>query len=574
MTSPSPDALSDSVARSEPADSYEVLIVGGGASGLLSAIELGRWGVRCLVVDDKPGPGTHPQANANASRTMEHYRRLGFAAEFRAVGLPADYPTDVTYFTTFDGYEIARFRQPSRAEAVAIADSREHLRSWHTPELPHRASQLFLEPILADQADAQPSVNVRFGCRCVAIEVGGEHVSAVVEDTTTGEQSRVRASWLLGCDGPRSTVRRELGIALAGKAGVVRDFLGGQMYSVYFRAPHFWHDIQPNRTWQHWSLAEGRRSILTAINGVDTFSGHVQLAPGEEIEPEVALARVTRAFGRDTEVELISATQWTAGNHLVAERYRSGRAILVGDAAHVFTPTGGMGYNTGVDDVANLAWKLAAVARGWAGPDLLDTYESERRPAAERTMQFSTEVADSIGRMPVPADIEEPGGAGEQARAELRQQLLAHALFEFDIPGVQLGVRYNHSPIIVPDGSPDTPDDPNVYVPTARPGARLPHFWLADGSALFDRLGIGFTLRTTTAVDGGVETFVKAARHARIPLAVLDLSAEPTAAAFEARAVLVRPDQHVAWRGDPSAVDAAAVLALSTGWSSPDFLNV
>jgi 2-polyprenyl-6-methoxyphenol hydroxylase-like FAD-dependent oxidoreductase len=565
--------VSDKVARPDPVEAYDVLIVGGGASGLLSAIELGRWGVRCLVVDDKPGPATHPQANANASRTMEHYRRLGFAAEFRAVGLPADHPTDVTYFTTLAGYEIARFRQPSRAEAVAIADSHEDLRSWHTPELPHRASQLFLEPILAKHARAQHSVDVRFGCRCVAIEVGSEQVSAVVENTTSGERSTVRASWLLGCDGPRSTVRRQLGIAMVGRTGVVRDFLGGQMYSIYFRAPHFWRDIQPNRTWQHWSLAEGRRSILTAINGIDTFSGHVQLAAGEVIEPEVALARVTRAFGRDTEVELISATRWTAGNHLVAERYQSGRAILVGDAAHIFTPTGGMGYNTGVDDVANLAWKLAAVAQGWASPGILDTYESERRPMAERTMAFSAEVADRIGRMPVPANIEDPGEAGEQARADLREKLLAHALFEFDIPGVQLGVRYNDSPVIVPDGSPDTPDDPNVYVPTGRPGARLPHLWLADGSALFDRLGIGFTLLTMTVGDG-LEAFVKAAGHAGIPLAVLDLSAEPAAEMLDAEAVLVRPDQHVAWRGDTSAVDAAAVLAVVTGWSSPDSPNV
>ncbi|WP_154756248.1 FAD-dependent monooxygenase [Amycolatopsis pithecellobii] len=564
--------MSDIDSRPEPAGQYDVLIVGGGASGLLSAIELGRWGLRCLVIDDKQGPATHPQANANASRTMEHYRRLGFAAEFRETGLPADYPTDVTYFTTFGGSEIARFRQPSRAEAVAIADSHESLRSWHTPELPHRASQLFLEPILAEHARAQRSVDVRFDRRCVDIEVVGEQVSAVVEDTRTGEQSRVRGNWLLGCDGPRSMVRRHLGVSLTGKAGVVRDFLGGQMYSIYLRAPHFWRDIQPHRTWQHWSLAEGRRSILTAINGIDTFSGHVQLAPGEEIEPEEALARVTRAFGRDTEVELISATKWTAGNHLIAERYRSGRVILVGDAAHIFTPTGGMGYNTGVDDVANLAWKLAAVQQGWGSPGLLDTYESERRPMAERTMRFSTEVADSIGGMPVPANIDDPGAAGDQARAELREKLLAHARFEYDIPGIQLGVRYTNSPITVPDGSPDTPDDPNVYLPTARPGARLPHFWLADGHALFDRLGIGFTLLTTTG-DADVEAFADAARHAGIPLAILDLGHEPEAKILDAAAVLVRPDQHVAWRGDPAAVDAAAVLAVATGWSSPHSTN-
>lgn len=542
----------------------EVLVVGGGASGLLSAIELGRWEIDALVVDDKLGPSRHPQANANSARTMEHYRRLGFASEFRALGMPDDHATDVTYFSTFGGYEIARFEQPSRARALEIAGRHETLGTWHTPELPHRCSQLYLEPLLAEHARAQASVDLEFGWSCGEVVVEDDHVRAVLHDVRTGETREVRAEWLLACDGPRSGIRRQLGISLRGKGGVVRDFLGGQMVSVFLRAPDFHRRLAGGRSWQHWSLAPGRRSILTSINGVDTYSGHVQLAPGEDISDAEALRRVVDTFGFDTEVSLISATRWTAGNHLVAERYRSGRAILVGDAAHVFTPAGGMGYNTGVDDVANLAWKLAAVIRRFGDPGIIDTYEQERRPAALRNMAFSTEVADVIGSVSVPPDVDEPTRAAAAGREALRDELLALARFEFDIPGIQLGLRYDGSPLVVDDGSEPTPDDPNVFVPTARPGARLPHVWLRDGRALFDTLGMGFTV-LLLGPGADPSAFTAAAERLGVPLAVVQLGDEPDAKILDAPAVLVRPDQHVVWRGDLAGADASAILATALG---------
>jgi 2-polyprenyl-6-methoxyphenol hydroxylase-like FAD-dependent oxidoreductase len=544
-------------AQDRETDEFEVVIVGGGASGLLSAIELGRWGIRCVVVDDKPGPSRHPQANANAARTMEHYRRLGFAEEFRRTGMPADYPSDITYFTTFHGHEVARFEMPSRAQAQEMATTHTTWGTWFTPELPFRCSQLYLEPILARLAAEEPSVDVRFDWRCAEISQSEDDVVAVVEHTGSGETRTLRGQWLLGCDGARSMVRRTLGIELAGEAGVERDFLGGQMFSLFVRAPEFNGGVVPKPSWSQWSLTP--RSIFTSINGVDTFSGHVQLKPGEQVSEEEALARITSAFGIDTPVEVISAARWTAGNHLVAERYRSGRILLVGDAAHVFTPTGGMGYNTGVDDVANLAWKLAAVQQGWGEAELLDTYEVERRPAARRNMAFSTAVADSIGRLAVPPEVVEDTEAGQAARDRLRTTLLDHARFEFDIPGIQLGVRYDGSPLIVSDDTPLPPDDPNVYLPTAKPGGRVPHVWLADGRSLLDALGQGFTL-LVTGPEAGVDRWESAAAALGVPLDVVDLRTEQAAAVLDAPAVLTRPDQHVAWRGRLTDVDPMEVL--------------
>jgi len=539
------------------AGEFEVVIVGGGASGLLSAIELGRWGIRCVVVDDKPGPSRHPQANANAARTMEHFRRLGFADEFRMTGMPADHPSDITYFTTFHGHEVARFEMPSRAQALEMAATHSTWGTWFTPELPFRCSQLYLEPILARLAAEEPSVDVWFDWRCAEISQTEDGVAAVVEHTGTGETRTVKGQWLLGCDGARSMVRRGLGIELTGEAGVERDFLGGQMFSLFVRAPEFNGGVVSKPSWSQWSLAP--RSIFTSINGVDTFSGHVQLKPGELASEDEALARITSAFGIETPVEVISAARWTAGNHLVAERYRSGRVLLVGDAAHVFTPTGGMGYNTGVDDVANLAWKLAAVLQGWGEEELLDTYEVERRPAARRNMAFSTEVADSIGRLAVPDEIAEESEAGREARARLRTTLLDHARFEFDIPGIQLGVRYDGSPLIVADDTPVPPDHPNVYVPTAKPGGRAPHVWLSDGRSLLDVLGRGFTL-LVTGPETGLDLWESAAAALGVPLDVVDLRTEQEAAVLDAPAVLTRPDQHVAWRGRLTDVDPIEVL--------------
>lgn len=551
------------VSQAEP-ERCDVVIIGGGASGLLSAIELGRWDINVILVDDKQGPSSHPQANANSARTMEHYRRLGFADEFRARGMPADHPTDVTYFSTFGTYEIARFEQPSRARALEIAATHETLGTWHTPELPHRCSQLYLEPLLVEQAKSHSSVDLRFGWSCVDLTLESDHVVAEIEDVATGERRFVRAAWLLACDGPRSSMRGKLGISLSGRGGVVRDFLGGQMVSVLLRAPDFRRDVSVRPSWQHWSLAPGRRSILTSINGVDSYSGHVQLALGEDISDTEAFRRVTEAFGVETKVELISATRWTAGNHLVAETYRSGRALLVGDAAHVFTPAGGMGYNTGVDDVANLAWKLAAVIHGFGDPGLIDTYEQERRPAALRNMAFSTAVADVIGSLDVPNDIDEPTESGEAGRVALREQLLALAQFEFDIPGIQLGLTYDGSRLVVPDGTQPPPDDANVFLPTACPGARLPHLWLRDGRALFDALGKGFTLLVLGAT-ADVASFVRSAAVLRVPLTVVRLEDEPEANILEAQAVLVRPDQHVAWRGEPDTADTDHLLATVLG---------
>ncbi len=540
-----------------------VLVVGGGPCGLVLAIELGRRGVDCVVFNDRPDTTPHPQANATQARTMEHFRRLGIAAEIRRLGLPGDYPTDIAYFTRYTGYELARFRQPPSARTAAIA--RASTGSWSTPELPHRCSQLYIEQVLKRAAASCPSVTLRFGWTVTRVEPAADGVTVHAERTDGGGSEAWRGDFVVGADGPRSLVRRTLGIDYSGESGVVRDFMGGRMHATYLRAPELYHVIPHDRAWMYWAFNRERRSFMAALDGRERFAFHTQLRPGEDESAAAGAAYFRQALGAELPIEVLFCATWHAGYTLVAERFGAGRAFVGGDAAHLFTPTGGLGYNTAVEDAVNLGWKLAAVVQGWGGPGLAATYELERRPAAQRNTAIARGFADSIGRYAAHDAIEAPGQAGERARAEAGAYLLDHAQREFSIPGVTFGVRYDASPVVIADAAPP-PDEINRYVPSGVPGGRTPHAWLADGTSLYDRLGRDFTLLRLAAVDAS--GFVAAARDLAIPLAPLDLSGEPAASdlreLYGADLALIRPDQHLAWRGDERA-DARAVLERLTG---------
>jgi hypothetical protein len=256
------------------------------------------------------------------------------------------------------------------------------------------------------------------------------------------------------------------------------------------------------------------------------------------------------AVGAPVAAEVISRAAWNAGYSLVAERFGEGRVFLGGDAAHLFTPAGGLGYNTAVEDAVNLGWKLAAVLKGQASPRLLASYEAERRPLAIRNTAYAKGFADSLGLREAPPDLEDDTPEGAAARAEAGAYFNTHARKEFDIPGVTFGGRYDGSPAIVPDGTSPPPDAANAYVPTACPGGRAPHLWLEDGASLYDRFGFEWTLLRMGPVARG-EAMVAEAKRRGLDLTVLDL---PQArASYEADLALIRPDQIVAWRGNADA---------------------
>ena len=528
---------------------FEVAIAGGGPVGLMLAIELGRRGVRTLLVNDRPDTSPHPQANATQARTMEHYRRLGFADRIRATGLPPDYPTDICYFTRYAGHELARFALPSSRDARMLARSLGG--SWSAAELPHRGSQMFIERVLRDEAAKLRSVSLRYGCRLAGFEQGERGV--ILQLDPGGEP--VRAQWLVGCDGARSGVRRALGIGWTGETGIQRDFMGGRMMAMHFRSPDLYAVIGRPPAWMYWTFNAGRRSFMAAIDGVDAFVFHTQLRTGEDpeaIDDEALKAMFFETLGARCELRLLSRSSWLAGHVLVAERLREGRVFLAGDAAHLFTPTGGLGYNTGVEDAVNLGWKLAAVLREGAPASLLDSYEAERRPAAIRNTGYARGFADSIGLFVPPEGLEDETSQGEALRRQAGERLLAHAKAEFNIPGITFGTRYDGSPIVARDDEAPPPDRADVYQPSSIPGGRAPHAWLPDGGSLFDRFGFGFTLLELApdepAGDAPLAQGMAGLAHLRI--APAQARAAGLRDLYPRLFTLIRPDQVVAWRGE------------------------
>jgi 2-polyprenyl-6-methoxyphenol hydroxylase-like FAD-dependent oxidoreductase len=541
--------------------SATVAIVGGGPAGLMLAIELGCRGIDCSVFDENTTPPHLPKANATSARTMEHYRRRGFADQVRSLGLPWEYPQDIVYTTRLAAHELTRFRIPSASQAAsrqAFGDYSEE--AWPTPELPHRVQQMYIEPILKAQAERYPSVHMRFGERVTGVTDLGESVRVEAEDVRSGEKTVLDACYAIGCDGPRSVVRQRMGVHYSGEGAAKRDFMGGDMLSLFFRSSELYGVLGKDQAWQYWAVNPQQRALLCSVDGIDTFVLMIQLREGQTADDIDAQTVLTNSVGASFAYELIAKVPWRAGFALVADAFRKGNLMVAGDAAHLFTPTGGMGYNTSVDDVVNLGWKLAAVLQGWAPEALLDTYEAERRPIAQRNTAFAGSMADSIGRVPVTPLVEQDGSEGDAARELLGRALAAHVASEFNIPGVQLGIRYT-SAIVATEDTPPPPDEPGRYVPSGYPGARAPHRPAGSGS-LLDLFGRDFTLLALGPVDA--QCWERAAAGLRVPLTVVRFDDPVARKLYGADVVLVRPDHHIAWRGGGSA-DPATVLARATG---------
>ena len=540
-----------------------VIIVGGGPCGLALAIELGRRDVSTILLEEKTSPARFPAANATQARTMEHYRRLGFAEQVRAQGLPPDYPTDIAYFTRYTKHELARFSLPSAQAAREIV--RTLTGSWSAAELPHRVSQMYVEDVLRAQAAACPSISIRTGWRMTGLRETGNGVEVDAEHNGGGQT--IRGAYAFGADGGTSPTRKTLGFSFVGEGGVVRDFMGGRMFAIYFRSPELYSLLPHPRAWMYWAVNRERRGFMASVNGHDLFTFHTQLRQdqhADQITDQEAKAMFHTALAAKLGVEIIARSTWNAGYTLVAEKFRRGRVFLGGDAAHLFTPTGGLGYNTAVEDAVNLGWKLAATVKGWGEPKLLDSYETERQALAKRNTAYARGFADSVGLFVPAAEIEDDSLAGEAARKIAGDHLNAHARAEFNIPGITFGGRYDGSAIIVPDGTTPPPDAANTYAATACPGGRAPHLWLADGRSLYDTFGFEFTLLRFGAKAPDVTSFIAAAKAQSVPLAVVEVASDEARDLYAADLALIRPDQIVAWRGN-SSDDAAAVLRRATG---------
>ena len=561
----------------------DVLIAGGGPFGLMLANELGRRHIQCLLVDPKPSTAFNPQANATQARTMEHFRRLGFAHEIRAQGLPPHHPTDITYLTRFSGIELARLRLPTAAAAPQAIKAMSG--SWSAAELPHRVSQKFVEVTLRQHAEKWASNDIRYGWKLESFKdeslssnntgsVAASHpIEARIQQVNSAEPVSldVRAKYLIGADGARSFVRHELGIAWGGATGFKRNFMGGKMLAVYLKAPHFYEQNPNDRAWMYVIVNPELRAFIMSVDGVSEFAFHVQMADDaatEALTADDAKRLFALAYGQAIDIEILSMATWLAGHALVADSFQKGHVFLGGDAVHLFTPTGGLGYNTAVEDAVNLGWKLSAVLKGQAQPTLLDSYEIERKPLAIRNTGYAKQFADSIGLFDADKALEDISPEGEQARSIASDYLNGHARREFNIPGVTFGGRYIHSPLIVEDGTQAPVDAANTYIPSACPGGRPPHAWLPDGSSLFDHFNFEWTLLVLGQDKGPLAQdalkFSEAALQCHLDFKVLRFDSQELLDLYEANLVLIRPDQIVAWRGT-NAHQAMQILKQASG---------
>jgi len=413
------------------------------------------------------------------------------------------------------------------------------------------------------------NVSDRFGWRVEELRQDAEGVT-VAATSDSGEHELWRASYVVGCDGGRSFVRRALGIGFRGEGALEERYFGGRMFSTYIRSPELRRLMQPRLAWQYWAINPEVRSTVISVDGRDEFLLRTKAAAPNQPADDASVRRVLdQCSGTTVGVDIIGHEPWTAGAALVAERFQDGRILLAGDAVHLFTPTGGFGMNTGLEDAFNLAWKLAASVQGWAGPRLLATYEQERLPIALRNTGAARQLSININDVHAPVQIEEDSAAGAACRAQASVQLATFAE-QFASLGVQLGTRYDGSAIVVRDESPPA-DDFIVYRPTAVPGGRAPHAWLDDthgsGASLFDAFGTGFTLLRLGPRPPDADAVLAAAKEWKIPVAVVDVPDRDVRDLYDRDLALIRPDQHVAWRGNAVPGNTEALLGRLVGAS-------
>lgn len=559
-----------------PPTDTEVLVVGAGPVGLTLALELHRHGITAVVVERSSTSTQHPKMDITNGRSMELYRRLGIAEDLRKVAVPDDHPTVVTWATGAAGWELASFRYPTVAEQQD--DLRTCTDGTRALEPAMRVSQVLLEPALRERLAAR-DVPVHYGWRLDTFREDAAGVTAELVATESGERRTVRASYLVGADGAGSRTRRMLGIGLdeidlrrlfvreLGLGRTVRSMVrsyrdgrrrppDGRFYLVHFRTAD---PTLRQRFGAVWHLQSPAGWTLISQDARDTWTLHTPLTLGDDAEEIDPAAFVQAQLGHAFDLEVLVANAWTP-RLTVADSFGRGRVWLAGDAVHQVTPTGGYGMNTGVGDAVGLGWALAAQLRGWGGPALLTAYADERRAVALRNRAAAARHALVRGAIMTTdwTGMHDEGWAGDRTRARLGREIADLGNLENEALGVELGYRYDDSPVVCSEAGPAPAQTLHEYTPTTWPGARPPSVHLADGTALFDLLGRGFTL--LRFADHPVDGLVEAAALRGVPLDVVDVRDSTARGLYERDLVLVRPDQHVAWRGHRSPADPLAVV--------------
>ena len=516
----------------------QVLVVGAGPTGLTLAIALGQKGVRCTLIEQKEAPQFLPKMERCNARSLEIYRRMGLAEKIRAAGLPARCSMDVFIVLSLVEPPLLRNHYPSVAEAKAEIAA---CTDGSLPLEPYQLiSQYTLEPLLKSMAEQLPSVTVRYGCALETFAQDADGVTATVRNADDSAGT-IRADYMAACDGGASNVRRQLGIKLQGEANLLE--LRQALYyceDLYDRIP-----IGQGR---HYHVADGQSTFLIVQDSTKHFSLHAVVEKDEDMA-----AQFEKTVAMPMKYEMLYVGAWRQ-NLLLAERFQDGRVFLAGDAAHLVIPTGGLGMNTGVGEATDLAWKLAATLQGWGGPNLLKSYEAERRPVGERNVAASTFASKGRRkwRSMYRPNMRDATPEGAETRANLVSVAEVEQRKSNEMIGAELGYHYFGSPLISSEAGEGPPYDFVQYTPSTVPGVRLPHVWLDDGTAMQDRIGnenryVMLRLGGSAADASGL---TRAFAALGAPFGVLDMPDARARDVYGHDLLLLRPDLHVAWRGN------------------------
>jgi 2-polyprenyl-6-methoxyphenol hydroxylase-like FAD-dependent oxidoreductase len=528
-------------------DATQVVVSGGGPVGLSAAIELLRRGVDCLVIEPRAEVShARPRCKTVNVRSMEHLRRWGIADRFRQrAPLPVSWSKDIVFCTSLVGHELSRFSGVLGLEADGD----------RFPELGQQAPQYVLEELLRDVIEELAPGTLITDSRVLGIEQDDRATRVTVVDRS-GETVTISSEYVLGCDGPRSTVREAIGSAYVGERALRPNF------GMVFRAPDLLQRCAHGPAVQYWVVNRSTPALMGPIDLEGTWwiiAFNVDKSQGEARAREL----IEGAVGAPLEATVLSNDPWTAHMQLV-DRARAGRVFLAGDAAHLNPPFGGHGLNTGIGDAIDLGWKLAAVIDGWGGALMLDSYEAERRPVQAAVIEAAVVNMSVLATDLLAEGIDAAGETGERARRLVDAKIQATKHVEFHALDLVLDVGHDASPIIAAAPASKTGQG------AARPGARLPHVWLAPGRSVYDELGDTMTLMVLA--DGrarDASAIAGAARDAGVPLELLDLS-DRQLSGYGSDLVLVRPDQHIAWCADQAPEDSRALIDRVRGAVTSD----
>lgn len=533
----------------------QVLIVGAGPVGLTLAVDLGQRGIRCILVEKRSGPAFLPKMERVNARTMEIYRRMGLARKIRAAGLAREIPMDVYIVLDLTRPPLLRLPYPSVAEAEAAIRA---TTDGSAPLEPYQLiSQYTLEPLLKAEAETLSSVGLRWSTEYLSHAQDAGGVTTTVR-TTAGTTEQIRADYLVGCDGGSSAVRQALGIKVNGEANL-RGFRQGLYYceDLFHRIPI---GNGPGHG-RHYHVADEEATFLIMQDSTKHWTVHSSVPTDADMERQFE-----KAVGIPVSYKMLSCNPWRQ-NLLLAERYQDRRVFLAGDAVHLVIPTGGLGMNSGVGDAVDLAWKLDATLKGFGGPNLLASYEFERRQIGDRNVGASRYAA--LGRRKWRSmwrpNIRDDTPEGRQTREIMVTIADVEQRKSNEMIGAELGYRYVASPIIC-----DIPGGPEhlfrSYEPTTWPGARLPHIWLDDGSAMQDRIPKeGYTILRLGRTRHDSSALARALKSHGAPVAEHEVPDQVARDVYGFDLVLLRPDLHVVWRGNAAPDDAVEVARIATG---------